>query len=90
VIPTRILTTIRQEGDEFVFVIPPVAIKRFGLHAGDEIEFIPEKIESALDRNPELQAVGDRVLEEYRAAFECLAHYDATGEKRRPEYPNVG
>ncbi len=82
-LPTRILTTIRQDGDNFYVVIPEVAMKRFGFHVGDDIEFMPEKIPSALDLNPELKAAVDRVLDEDRDALEYLAHYDATGERRR-------
>lgn len=83
-LPTRILTTIRQDGDDFYVVIPPVAMKRFGLRSGDDIEFMPKKIPTALDLNPELRAMVDRVLDDSREALEYLAHYDATGEKRRP------
>jgi bifunctional DNA-binding transcriptional regulator/antitoxin component of YhaV-PrlF toxin-antitoxin module len=82
---TRILTTIRRDdGDDFYVVIPPVAMKRFGLEAGDEIEFEPEKIPSALDRNPELKAAVDRLLKEDRDALDYLAHDDVAGDKRRP------
>ncbi len=83
-LPTRILTTIRQDGDEFYVVIPEVAMKRFGFRSGDDIEFVPERIPSALDLNPELKAVVDRLLDEDMEALEYLAHYDATGERRRP------
>jgi len=45
---TRILTTIRQDGDDFYVVIPKVAMRRFGLRSGDDIEFVPERIPSVL------------------------------------------
>jgi hypothetical protein len=83
-IPTRIQTKIHQDGDDFVVEIPSVAMKLFGFHVGDEITFTPEKTGSTLDKDPELRAVTDQIIEESRDAFEFLARYDAIGERRRP------
>jgi hypothetical protein len=83
-IPVRIQAEIEQHGDEFVVTIPRVAMKHFGLRAGDDITFTPERIETALDRNPEFRAILEDILRDDRGALEYLAHDDATGERKRP------
>lgn len=68
-------TRIRKQGNSFVVTIPREQMERYRLADGDEIAFVPSRIETTRNYvlEPELQALVEQILVEDREALDYLA-----------------
>ncbi|MGI8486799.1 MAG: AbrB/MazE/SpoVT family DNA-binding domain-containing protein [Thermomicrobiales bacterium] len=64
---------VRKQGNSLVVTIPKEDAEHYHIAEGDQIAFVPNKVETRYVLRPELQKIADEILEEYKDVFEYLA-----------------